>query len=180
MAQKLRQWTYGQAAVHRVFTPMLRPKLRRRGEMIEFLAQMPSETMIFITTALLGLGGNAARGEMADLSRVLINAQIASILNGAGRPPQRIGPARFGSYRRRLHDPVPTVRIACRASGPAAVTAVTTSLRVPTLFFGRRLIEYVAVRCRAAHPSAAPPGTTIRKTGPDLAASCRPKKCCRR
>jgi hypothetical protein len=56
MAQKLREWTYGQAAVHRVFTPMLRPKLPRRGEMIEFLAQMPSETMIFITTALLGLG----------------------------------------------------------------------------------------------------------------------------
>jgi hypothetical protein len=49
MAQKLREWTYGQAAVHRVFTPMLRPKLPRRGEMIEFLAQMPSETMIFIT-----------------------------------------------------------------------------------------------------------------------------------
>jgi hypothetical protein len=77
MAQKLREWTYGQAAVHRVFTPMLRPKLPRRGEMIEFLAQMPSETMIFITTALLGLG-NAARGEMADLSRVLINAQVAA------------------------------------------------------------------------------------------------------
>jgi hypothetical protein len=56
MAQKLREWTYGQAAVHRVFTPMLRPKLPRRGEMIEFLAQMPSETMIFITMALLVWG----------------------------------------------------------------------------------------------------------------------------
>jgi hypothetical protein len=34
---------------------MLRPKSSRRGEMIEFLAQMPSDTMIFITTAVLGL-----------------------------------------------------------------------------------------------------------------------------
>ena len=46
--------------------------------MIEFLAQMPSETMIFITTALLGFGGNADRSEMADLGHVLINAQIAA------------------------------------------------------------------------------------------------------
>jgi hypothetical protein len=34
--------THGQAAVHRFCTP------------IEFLAQMPSNTMIFITTAVLG------------------------------------------------------------------------------------------------------------------------------
>jgi hypothetical protein len=32
------------------------PQVAQEGEMIEFLAQMPSETMIFITTALLGLG----------------------------------------------------------------------------------------------------------------------------
>jgi hypothetical protein len=32
------------------------PQVAQEGEMIEFLAQMPSETMIFITMALLGLG----------------------------------------------------------------------------------------------------------------------------
>jgi hypothetical protein len=32
MAQKLRAGTYGQAAVHRVYTPMLRPKSSRRGD----------------------------------------------------------------------------------------------------------------------------------------------------
>ena len=31
------------------------PQVIQEGEMIEFLAQMPSETMIFITTAVLGL-----------------------------------------------------------------------------------------------------------------------------
>jgi hypothetical protein len=55
MAQKLREWTYGQAAVHRVFHADAPPQVTQEGEMIEFLAQMPSETMIFITTALLGL-----------------------------------------------------------------------------------------------------------------------------
>jgi hypothetical protein len=34
---------------------MLRPKSLRRGEMIEFLAQMPTDTMIFLTMAVLGL-----------------------------------------------------------------------------------------------------------------------------
>jgi hypothetical protein len=31
------------------------PQVIQEGEMIEFLAQMPSDTMIFITTAVLGL-----------------------------------------------------------------------------------------------------------------------------
>jgi hypothetical protein len=31
------------------------PQVTQEGEMIEFLAQMPSDTMIFITTAVLGL-----------------------------------------------------------------------------------------------------------------------------
>jgi hypothetical protein len=35
--------------------------------MIEFLAQMPSDTMISITTTVLGFGGNADGAEMADL-----------------------------------------------------------------------------------------------------------------
>jgi hypothetical protein len=34
---------------------MLRPKSPRRGEMIEFLAQIPTDTMIFIAMAVLGL-----------------------------------------------------------------------------------------------------------------------------
>jgi len=34
---------------------MLRPKSPRRGEMIEFLAQMPTDTKIFLTMAVLGL-----------------------------------------------------------------------------------------------------------------------------
>jgi hypothetical protein len=32
-----------------------RPKSPREGEMIEFLAQMPTDTMIFLTVAVLGL-----------------------------------------------------------------------------------------------------------------------------
>ena len=36
------------------YTPMLRPKSPRRGEMIEFLAQMPTDTKIFLR-AVLGL-----------------------------------------------------------------------------------------------------------------------------
>jgi hypothetical protein len=31
------------------------PQVTRRGEMIEFLAQMPTDTMIFLTMAVLGL-----------------------------------------------------------------------------------------------------------------------------
>src|SRR5262249_46040710 len=38
-----------------VTTPTLRPKSSRRGEMIEFLAQMPTDTMIFLTMAVLSL-----------------------------------------------------------------------------------------------------------------------------
>jgi hypothetical protein len=53
MVQKLP--SRGQAAVHRFYTPMLRPNSPKEGEMIEFLAQMPSDTMIFITTVFLGL-----------------------------------------------------------------------------------------------------------------------------
>jgi hypothetical protein len=34
---------------------MLRPKSPRRGEMIEFLAQMSTATMAFLTMAVLGL-----------------------------------------------------------------------------------------------------------------------------
>ena len=55
VAPKLHARTYGQAAVHCVYTPMLRPQVIQEEEMIEFLAQMPSDTMIFITTAVLGL-----------------------------------------------------------------------------------------------------------------------------
>jgi hypothetical protein len=36
-------------------TPDLRPKSPRRGEMIEFVAQMPTDTMIFLTMAVLSL-----------------------------------------------------------------------------------------------------------------------------
>jgi hypothetical protein len=36
-------------------TPTLRPKSPRRGEVIEFLAQMPTDTKIFLTMAVLGL-----------------------------------------------------------------------------------------------------------------------------
>jgi hypothetical protein len=55
MAQKLRPRTHGQAAVHRFCTPMAPPQVTQEGEIIEFLAQIPSDTMIFITTAALGL-----------------------------------------------------------------------------------------------------------------------------
>jgi hypothetical protein len=34
---------------------MLRPKSPRRGELIEFLAQMPTDTKILLTMAVLGL-----------------------------------------------------------------------------------------------------------------------------
>jgi hypothetical protein len=52
-------------------------------------------------------------------------------------PSPRDGPARFGSYRRRLHDPVPTVRVACRASDSIAVTVITDLLFGSPSFFGR-------------------------------------------
>jgi hypothetical protein len=48
MAQKLRRRTHGDAL----------PPSHPGGEMIEFLAQMPSETMIFIATAVLGLAAS--------------------------------------------------------------------------------------------------------------------------
>ena len=38
-----------------VTTPTLRPKSPRRWEMIQFLAQMPTDTMIFLTMAVLSL-----------------------------------------------------------------------------------------------------------------------------
>jgi hypothetical protein len=34
---------------------MLRPRSARRGELIEFLAQMPTDTKIFLAMAVLGL-----------------------------------------------------------------------------------------------------------------------------
>ena len=54
IAQKLRPGTHRPSAMHRFYTPMLRPKSPRRG-IIEFLAHMPSDTMILITTAILRL-----------------------------------------------------------------------------------------------------------------------------
>ena len=50
MAQKLQPRTHGQAAI--ADAP---PQVTQGGEMIEFLAQMPTDTMIFITTVFLGL-----------------------------------------------------------------------------------------------------------------------------
>ena len=38
-----------------VGSPTLRPKSPRRGEMIEFLALMPTDTKIFLTMAVLSL-----------------------------------------------------------------------------------------------------------------------------
>jgi hypothetical protein len=55
MAQKLRARTYGQAAVHLRLHADAPPQVIQEGEMIEFLAQMPSDKMIFITTTVLGL-----------------------------------------------------------------------------------------------------------------------------
>jgi hypothetical protein len=52
--------------------------------MIEFLARLPTDMMIFITMAVLGLAGNADSAEMADLGRLLINAQIAAGYAQAG------------------------------------------------------------------------------------------------
>jgi Crp-like helix-turn-helix domain len=77
MAQKLREWTYGQAAVHRVFTPMLRPKYPGGGDDRVSGTDAERDDDIY-HNGTSGFGGNAARGEMADLSRVLINAQISA------------------------------------------------------------------------------------------------------
>jgi hypothetical protein len=59
------------------------------------------------------------------LGRVLINAQIAASLHGAGRPLRRSGPAHFGSYRKWRYVPVSTAQAACHAPASVAVTAVT-------------------------------------------------------
>jgi hypothetical protein len=55
-----------------------------------------------------GFGGNAARGEMADLSRVLINAQVAAHLKWRGQAPSedRTCPLR----QKRRHAFVSTAR----------------------------------------------------------------------
>ena len=61
--------------------------------MIEFLAQMPSDTMIFITTAVLVFCCNADRAEMADLRLCIGGAtgptdKITAVI---GDPPKRFG-----------------------------------------------------------------------------------------
>ena len=43
---------------------------------------MPTDTKIFLTLAVLGLALSADSAEMADLGRVLINAQIAARFSG--------------------------------------------------------------------------------------------------
>jgi hypothetical protein len=43
------------------------PQVIQEGEMIEFLAQMPSDTMIIYHNGSSGFGCNADRAEMADL-----------------------------------------------------------------------------------------------------------------
>jgi len=103
MAQKLREWTYGQAAVHRVFTPMLRPKLPRRGDDRVSGTDAERDDDIY-HNGTSGFGGNAARGEMADLSRVLINAQVAAC--GQAPSEDRTCPLR----QKRRHAFVSTAR----------------------------------------------------------------------
>jgi hypothetical protein len=39
-------------------------------EMIQFLAQMPADTKIFLAVAVLGFGGNTGSAEMAPLPAV--------------------------------------------------------------------------------------------------------------
>ena len=46
--------------------------------MIEFLAQMPTDTMIFITTVFLGLAATLIGLKWLIYRRVPINAQIAA------------------------------------------------------------------------------------------------------
>jgi hypothetical protein len=45
--------------------------------MIEFFAQMPTDTKIFLTMAVLGLATMLISAERADLGRATHNAQIA-------------------------------------------------------------------------------------------------------
>ena len=40
---------------HRFYTPMLRPQVTQGGEMVDFLARMPTDTKIFLTMAVLAL-----------------------------------------------------------------------------------------------------------------------------
>ena len=47
--------TYGQAAGGSHLHVDASPQVTRRGEMIEFLAHMPTDTKIFLTMAVLGL-----------------------------------------------------------------------------------------------------------------------------
>jgi hypothetical protein len=56
MAQKLRPRTHGPSRRASLLHADAPPQVTQEGEMIEFLPQMPSETMIFLTTAVLGLG----------------------------------------------------------------------------------------------------------------------------
>jgi hypothetical protein len=53
MAQKSQPWPSRRASLLHADAP---PQVAQEGEMIEFLAQMPTDTMIFIATAVLGLG----------------------------------------------------------------------------------------------------------------------------
>ena len=77
MAQKLRPRTHGQAAVHRVYTPMLRPKSPGGGDDRVSGTDAERHDDIYHNGSS-GFCCNADRAEMADLSRVLINAQIAA------------------------------------------------------------------------------------------------------
>jgi len=72
MAQKLRARTYGQAAVHRVYTPMLRPSDPGGGDDRVFGTDAERHDDIYHNDSS-GFGGNADRAEMAYLA-VLINA----------------------------------------------------------------------------------------------------------
>ena len=71
MAQKLRPRTHGQAAVHRFYTPMLRPKSpRRRDDRVSGTDAERDDDIYHNGSS--GFGGNAARGEMADLGGGLL------------------------------------------------------------------------------------------------------------
>jgi hypothetical protein len=77
MAQKLREWNCGQAAVHRVSRRCSAPSCPGGGDDRVSGTDAERDDDIY-HNGTSGFGGNAARGEMADLSRVLINAQIAA------------------------------------------------------------------------------------------------------
>jgi hypothetical protein len=56
----VQEYTHSQAAVRltlsdRFYNADAPPQVTREGEMIEFLAQMPTDTMIFLTMAVLSL-----------------------------------------------------------------------------------------------------------------------------